>query len=301
VEFYYSTFLCGRSYASLLSAQKRRKPSTLGEIPALNWFGRIGGIRAAEEKENIFKNKGNENMIQNIAYTNNYSEYRKLSEFLFDTKSTDIENYTLGDNEYLVKDIKYSKVVNENGIDHYYGAKKTIIYDTENHIILETKSIDNEHFNVALIKHQNGQHYFIVKIDLYGYSIFDKKDKKIIHFIPREVIDFNETFIWVETKYCNINNVLAVSGCYWACPCGVEFYDFSEPTNVPLKQYCTNEYLTNIFNIDNNEDVDFEGFTDNGECIIHFTDKNGKKCIRNFDVVKLYAQKCRIQSERYVP
>jgi hypothetical protein len=32
VEFYYSTFLCGRSYASLLSAQKRRKPSTLCEI-----------------------------------------------------------------------------------------------------------------------------------------------------------------------------------------------------------------------------------------------------------------------------
>jgi hypothetical protein len=32
VEFYYSTFLCGRSFASLVYAQKRRKPSTLVEI-----------------------------------------------------------------------------------------------------------------------------------------------------------------------------------------------------------------------------------------------------------------------------
>jgi hypothetical protein len=70
-------------------------------------------------------------------------------------------------------------------------------------------------------------------------------ERKNADYFPKESLDGGETFIWCSVKYCAVNDVLAVDGCYWACPYGFMFYDFSNPMELPLKLY-TDEYYYNL-------------------------------------------------------
>ncbi len=80
-----------------------------------------------------------------------------------------------------------------------------------------------------LITHKNGKEYLIFRQDLYGYSVLKLENGEIMQFFPECSFDGVETFIWTEVHYNPENNVLAVEGCYWACPYSVQLFCFENP------------------------------------------------------------------------
>ncbi|MDE7430520.1 MAG: hypothetical protein K2N34_01155 [Lachnospiraceae bacterium] len=83
------------------------------------------------------------------------------------------------------------------------------------------------------------------------------------HFIPYEAYPangdkFQETFIFTGVKYNPADNMLAVSGCYWACPSSVILLDFTNP----LKEQDCESWIDihEIIDADYDiyEDIDFE-------------------------------------------
>jgi hypothetical protein len=210
-------------------------------------------------------NDVNEN---NIAYSNEYLERQNSMDFVFETEPKQVKSFILGDDEYFVDNFIYSLTKKgEDDTDTHYSTRRLIIKDKINEIILETKSID-DHLLIELIKHRNGKNYILFNTDLYGYSIFCINENKTQHFIPEEVLMNKETFIWTDAKYCKINDVLMVNGCYWACPWGVAFYDFSDPMNIPLPHY-SNSYDDDFLP---DGDVEGVGFTEEGNCILKIYD-----------------------------
>lgn len=69
--------------------------------------------------------------------------------------------------------------------------------------------------------------------DLYGYSVLNLKTLECVHYIPSEShLDNKETFIWCDVNYNINNNLLVVSGCYWATPYTLIVVDFTKPMEV---------------------------------------------------------------------
>ena len=55
-----------------------------------------------------------------------------------------------------------------------------------------------------------------------------------MHYIPAQSYgkypeEFEETFLWCKCYYNPVNDLLAVDGCYWACPYSLIVLDFSHP------------------------------------------------------------------------
>ena len=87
----------------------------------------------------------------------------------------------------------------------------------------------------AVILHQNGQHYFLFKTDLYGLSVCNlTHTRDIYHYIP-EGYPHNyqqicgESFIITDIHYDSVSNLIAYGGCYWAGTNDVMVGDFSNP------------------------------------------------------------------------
>ena len=101
-------------------------------------------------------------------------------------------------------------------------------------LIYEWKNTDGNSRMAKIIYHSDGDSYFVFDEDLYGYSVLRLSDLTCMHYIPAEAYVNNagecaETFIWCDCYYNRVNNVLAVEGCYWACPNSVIVLDFSNP------------------------------------------------------------------------
>ena len=102
--------------------------------------------------------------------------------------------------------------------------------------IFEWKNTDGRSRVADIIHHSDGNDYFIFDEDLYGYSVLELSSMKSMHYIPAESYAepeeaTQETFIWGDCFYNPETNLLAVNGCYWACPYSVIVLDFSNPMN----------------------------------------------------------------------
>ena len=72
----------------------------------------------------------------------------------------------------------------------------------------------------------DGRLYFIYNDNLYGYNVLRLDDMKEYRYFPKASFkdSFAETFIWTDIFYNPNNRLLAVYGCYWACPYEVMLY-----------------------------------------------------------------------------
>jgi hypothetical protein len=199
---------------------------------------------------------------QNVAYTAEYRELVKERAHVFEVEPNFTEKLVLGEDEYFVESKFYAiEEKREDGIISHTGVSKTLVTNAANETVLEIKSAYDHPF-LNLVKHRNGKDYLVYRKDLYGYSIYDVADKKNVDYFPRKSLDGGETFIWCSVTYCAVNDVLAVDGCYWACPYGFIFYDFSNPMEVPLK------LLTDKYYFDFDYSVEAVEFTEKGECVL---------------------------------
>jgi hypothetical protein len=206
---------------------------------------------------------------QNAAYTDEYREHVRKREHVFEVEPHLTQKYVLGENEYFAEKQWFSiDKIGKDGITCHTGVSKTLITAPAGETVLEIKSAYDNQF-VNLVKHRNGKDYLVYRKDLYGYSVYDVADRKNADYFPKESLDGGETFIWCSVKYCAVNDVLAVDGCYWACPYGFMFYDFSNPMELPLKLY-TDEYYYNL-------EAEAAEFNERGECVLTVINDDEKK------------------------
>lgn len=127
--------------------------------------------------------------------------------------------------EYSVNISDYNGKVGEWNLS---GSECRLV-DRDNKIIAEWRSIDNDGDFYKIIKHRNGKNYLLFLQDLYGYSVLDISSGEKMQYFPEESLNGGETFIWTDIEYNPVSNVLAVSGCYWACPYSTHLITFENP------------------------------------------------------------------------
>ena len=118
--------------------------------------------------------------------------------------------------------------------NHHLQMSEGVLFDPEGQERFFWRNTDDDGEFAALIHHANGEHYLVFRFDLYGYGMLDLESLQDMRYIPAQSFppvreDFKETFIWTDVHYDPESNLLAVSGCYWACPYSVAVLDFSDP------------------------------------------------------------------------
>ena len=223
--------------------------------------------------------------MKNIAYTREYREYAQSLDYIFETEPKYTRNRTLGNGEYFIDEYEYAiEKEGENGVLYHTGVSRLVIRNKQREAVLEVKALyDNQ--LVSLVKHRNGRDYIVYRKDLYGYSVFDVTEGKSADYIPRESFKGGgETFIWTQADYYPVNNLLVVSRCYWACPYGYEFYDFSNPLELPLRLYCDTCTLEQEQGFITDDMIPVK-VRDDGMCVLAGEDEDGNKMEKTIDVL----------------
>ena len=212
-----------------------------------------------------------EQNMKNIYDTKEYQNSFAKNDMLFNLSPTKEETSALGENKEYVVNVKvYRNTVVERGHRLDLSGKKVIIKDQTDNVVI-AYTINDGHMFLKLFHHQNRHDYLVFNIDLYGYSVMDLADNAVRHYIPKESFDGGETFIWCNLHYNQENNVLAVDGCYWACPTSVILLDFSDP----MKQSVwadVNDYVTGYGKYDDTEFAKWSGTN----LVLKLSDQNGK-------------------------
>lgn len=127
------------------------------------------------------------------------------------------------------------------------------------------RNTDDDGEFVSLINHANGKHYLVFRFDLYGYGVLEVESEHEMRYIPPQSFpqnreDFKETFIWTDVNYDTQSNLLAVSGCYWACPYSVIVLDFSEPMTAQSSERWVDVHSIIDPEYEIYDDIDFIGW-----------------------------------------
>lgn len=88
-----------------------------------------------------------------------------------------------------------------------------------------------------------------------GQTVIDLDAAKMASYSPG-----TDGFIWTAFSLSPDASVLAVLGCYWACPTVLKLYDFTEPLQLPLPE------LAEISLLNNRECI--TGWTENGHILL---------------------------------
>jgi hypothetical protein len=108
------------------------------------------------------------------------------------------------------------------------------------------------HFWHTWVEHADGNEYLLCGEDYQGYSVVNLTAGTCNTFFPEEGYK-GWGFCWTAAYPSPDTLVLAVDGCYWACPYDVVLYDFRNPEDLPLRE------ISRVSNV-----VDrCEGWTDN--------------------------------------
>lgn len=113
-------------------------------------------------------------------------------------------------------------------------VSENTLLDQAGKVIYKWRNLDTGGQFATMFLHSNGRRYLVFRVDLYGYGVLELESGKELNYIPAEAYPedsekFNETFIWTDVTYDPESDLLAVSGCYWACPNSAIIVDFSEP------------------------------------------------------------------------
>jgi hypothetical protein len=172
--------------------------------------------------------------ISNVAYTQEYKDYRNniISKAYHKQYKRDEEIVKNGNLKIIVEN--YSTVENYLREKNWYCGH-TKVYDNKDNFICEYFNLYvGRHFFPRYIEHSNGLSYLVYKEDLYGYSVFEIETKNVFDYYPKD--SFNgkaETFIATDIHYNKNNDVFAVDGCYWSCPCDT----FLVKINNPMEEF----------------------------------------------------------------
>lgn len=162
--------------------------------------------------------------MANAAATQKYKKYQEEFLPLFKTENLSKKEQLQLSGTYNISIEKYSAKIGE----YNRRGSRSFFFKGEE-FIKEWYCIDDDAQFYSLIIHKDGREYLVFKQDLYGYSVLDIEKRSIMQFFPEYSLDTGETFIWTDIHYNQANNILAVGGCYWACPYSVQLFNFTDP------------------------------------------------------------------------
>lgn len=168
---------------------------------------------------------------ENIAYEKRYQDWRSQYDTLFAPENRfpqQDEQFPLADG-YSVR----SKAYFHDG-DLYLNGSENELLDKEGKVRYAWRNLDMDGEFCSLFRHRSGNHYLIFRTELYGYSVLEVESGQEMHYVPAcvhptEGQRAEEVFIWTSADYDSGTDLLAVTGCIWACPYSTIVLDFSRP------------------------------------------------------------------------
>lgn len=188
--------------------------------------------------------------MKNVAYDKEYRQYHQKQEAVFCPDYFQHTETVILSPQYKVTERFFCGEVEGCTLQ----ATENILLDDSGKELYQWRNIDNDSEFYKIIEHGDGCSYLIFRIDLYGYSVLNLSAMKDFHYIPSGSFPEGETFIWIDVFYNQINNMLAVLGCYWACPLGVMLLDFSHPMEEPCFLADISEHIGAQYDSDANVD-----------------------------------------------
>lgn len=165
--------------------------------------------------------------MENAAYSKEYMAYRHEQETVFCSDNLEHQDTSVLSPHYQRIRRSYRGKAGEYTVH----ATENELHNKEGMPLYLWRNLDDDGEFCKIIKHKDGNSYMIFRRDLYGYSILNLATMQDYHYIPSASFPQGETFIWTDVHYNKENNMLAVSGCYWACPAGTLLLDFTHPMN----------------------------------------------------------------------
>lgn len=164
----------------------------------------------------------------NVYHTPQYQSFRREHAFLF---SEDCLCQRPGKEPELPQGWTVRTSRYQGGVCR---AARHQLLDSGGQVVYTWDNINDDGEFYRLLPHANGNHYLVFREDLYGYSVLEVETGRTMHYIPEKSWPLDgrqgeETFIWTNVAYDAATNLLAVWGCYWACPNSMVFLDFSDP------------------------------------------------------------------------
>ncbi len=164
----------------------------------------------------------------NVYHTHQYQKFRQEHAFLF---SEDCLCQRPGKENKLPQGWTVRTSRYQGGVCR---AARHQLLDSGGQVVYTWDNLDFDGEFCKLISHANGRRYLVFREDLYGYSVLEVETGRTMHYIPEKSWPLDgrqgeETFIWTNVAYDAATDLLAVWGCYWACPNSMVFLDFSDP------------------------------------------------------------------------
>ncbi|MCI8303727.1 MAG: hypothetical protein HFF52_03770 [Lawsonibacter sp.] len=167
----------------------------------------------------------------NVYHTAQYQAYRQRCGFVF---SEEHRSELPGKTQALSGGYSVRTDYYTGHLEYQICAARHQLLDSGGRVVYTWDNLDFDGEFCALISHANGNQYLVFREDLYGYSVLEVETGENLHYIPEKSWPLDgrmgqETFIWTGADYDPETNLLAVWGCYWACPGSMVFLDFSNP------------------------------------------------------------------------
>ncbi len=150
---------------------------------------------------------------------------------------------------------------------------KGTIYQADNEKLLFNFVRNHNSFPFAFVEgHKNGHDYLICGEDYQGQTILELDTQKRADYLPKGYKK-GVGFCWIDIYPSKEKDVLAVEGCYWACPTDQRFIDFSDPMNLPY------QVLSVFSDVQENKGVKGDWSSDKGVEITYMENEEVKKTV----------------------
>lgn len=92
------------------------------------------------------------------------------------------------------------------------------------------------HFWHSWVQHANGNEYLLCGEDYQGQTIINLTTGDTQSYFPESGYG-GGGFCWTAAYSSPDSTIVAVDGCYWACPYEIVFFDFANPEVLPYREY----------------------------------------------------------------
>ncbi len=120
----------------------------------------------------------------------------------------------------------------ENGPQNWAYSRGIVTRLSDGALVADVKR-NYPHFPCAWVPHRNGSEYLLCGEDYQGYSVINLTAGFTKIYISASLINGGD-FCWAQISPSPDGLIIAVEGCIWAAPYEVWFYDFADPTLMPL-------------------------------------------------------------------
>ena len=168
-----------------------------------------------------------------------YLERRKQIDqfFIPENKKPDFEKFdTSPSGKFQIKINRYLTLPNR------WEYSRGIITDISSGKLLADIKRNYGHFWHTWVQHPNGNEYLLCGEDYQGYSIMNLTSGLYQAYFPEGGYQ-GVGFCWVAVHPSPDKLVLAVEGCYWACPYELVLFDFRNPEQPPYPELARFENL----------------------------------------------------------